>query len=266
MRKELTLKIIERIKQSGKYCDLMSNGTLIDENVAEKLVSYELDRILISLDGPSASVNDFLRGEGAFSKTIEGIKNIQKAKERFNSDKPKIQISSVINSMNSSYIKELFELAKVLEVDELELHQMLVYESTEERVGDLKLDRREKENLTQKINKLENEAEESEIRFDGDALKISFEDESEPSDDSEEYFCLQPFYTLLVDMLGEVAPCCPGGSSSEDVGLPQRSLEDVWYGEYLSSIRENVSQGKRMKFCANCGVNNLREDLKRAIN
>lgn len=51
---------------------LSTNGTLIDERVAEALSELEIS-IQISLDGARPSVHDQVRGEGAFARTMRGI-------------------------------------------------------------------------------------------------------------------------------------------------------------------------------------------------
>lgn len=51
---------------------LTTNGTLIDDNTAHILVDLGLD-MQISLDGPNEAIHDFMRGKGAFVKTMKAI-------------------------------------------------------------------------------------------------------------------------------------------------------------------------------------------------
>lgn len=271
MRKNLTLNIVEEIKGEDKFCDLMTNGTLLDDETIERLVRCGLDRILISLDGPSATVNDKIRGKGVFDKVIKSIKRINYYKEEFKSEKPEIQISSVINSYNYNKLVEMAYLAQELGVDELELHQMLVYEDTRKTVSDLILDDREKEELTENIKEVKDISDNFSLNFNSDALDLQLSEDKElragkKEKDETQFFCFQPFYTLLIDMAGKVAPCCPGGSSARKVDFENRTLRDIWYGEYLTGLRDQVIAGNKMDFCENCGVNNLREDLLKEFN
>ncbi|MBU0468352.1 MAG: radical SAM protein [Candidatus Omnitrophica bacterium] len=62
--------IIEEAKKSGMICDMVTNGTLISQNVETIKL---LDKICISLDGPKET-HEKNCGEGTFNKSLEGIK------------------------------------------------------------------------------------------------------------------------------------------------------------------------------------------------
>ena len=49
---------------------LLTNGTLVDEDVASQLIETGVDRIQVSLDGPDAASNDAVRGEGVYDKVL----------------------------------------------------------------------------------------------------------------------------------------------------------------------------------------------------
>ena len=55
-----------------------SNGTLITDEVAEKLKQYRFERICITVDGSSERVHDIIRGRGSFVKALQGIQKLQK--------------------------------------------------------------------------------------------------------------------------------------------------------------------------------------------
>lgn len=52
---------------------LLSNGKAITREIAEKLHRSGVARIRISLDGSSAEINDFIRGEGSFDYAIKAL-------------------------------------------------------------------------------------------------------------------------------------------------------------------------------------------------
>lgn len=59
---------------------LETNGTLIDERMANLFKELTIRHVAISLDAPIAEIHDKLRGQvGAFAATIKGIKNAVKA-------------------------------------------------------------------------------------------------------------------------------------------------------------------------------------------
>lgn len=62
--------------QTFEHVDLLTNGTLITEEIADKLAEYkEKLRICVSLDGSTAEIHNNIRGWG-FSEVVSGIKNL----------------------------------------------------------------------------------------------------------------------------------------------------------------------------------------------
>jgi SynChlorMet cassette radical SAM/SPASM protein ScmE len=90
---------------------LNSNGTLVDAGNAERLAAYRfLKGVAVSLDGPTAEVNDGLRGRGAFQKAIRGIEQLRQHGLGVN-------ISSVLTRLNADHVVDMVHLAHDLGVD-----------------------------------------------------------------------------------------------------------------------------------------------------
>jgi len=61
--------------QEISHLHILSNGTLITDEIVEKLKKFtKLDSIQISLDGSSPETHDKIRGPGNFEKAIRGIR------------------------------------------------------------------------------------------------------------------------------------------------------------------------------------------------
>jgi len=81
MRKDL-FDLIAYADQKGLRTVLSTNGTLITEQVAEKLASLKVSYVGISLDGPQ-NLHDSFRGvKGSFAETMKGIENCRRAQIR----------------------------------------------------------------------------------------------------------------------------------------------------------------------------------------
>ncbi|MEW6573107.1 MAG: radical SAM protein [Bacillota bacterium] len=65
-------------RQSGIKTTLLTNGTLIDSDLAYQLVG-SFDRVNVSLDSSIEVRHDFGRGEGSFRKVIKGINALKQA-------------------------------------------------------------------------------------------------------------------------------------------------------------------------------------------
>jgi len=69
--------IIEQIQEMDLEFSILTNGTLIDQNVAKRLKQYSnLKNIQISIDGITEETNSITRGKGSFEKIIRGIHNV----------------------------------------------------------------------------------------------------------------------------------------------------------------------------------------------
>ena len=82
-----------------------TNGTLITEEMAWKLKEVPISRLGISLDFPTAELQDEFRGQtGAFAAVMDGIANARKVGIE-------IQINSTITELNVNYLEDLLALA-----------------------------------------------------------------------------------------------------------------------------------------------------------
>jgi heme b synthase len=82
-----------------------TNGTLLTPDIAARLASVPLSRIAISLDFPTAGLQDRFRGQsGAFEAALAGVRNARKAGME-------VQINSTLTKMNVTYLDELLAMA-----------------------------------------------------------------------------------------------------------------------------------------------------------
>jgi heme b synthase len=89
----------------GLTVALATNGTLIDERVAKKIVDAGIQRVSISIDGADAETHDnFRKLKGSFDRAIEGINHLTRLDME-------IQINCTIAKHNVDQLKDLYELA-----------------------------------------------------------------------------------------------------------------------------------------------------------
>ena len=67
-------EISNRAKEMGFYVGLSSNGTLIDESNIERIAAVGYNYVGVSLDGIKKTHDKFRRMEGAFDKSMQGIR------------------------------------------------------------------------------------------------------------------------------------------------------------------------------------------------
>jgi AdoMet-dependent heme synthase len=82
-----------------------SNGTLITDEIANRLKSIPISRIAVSLDFPLPSLQDKFRGQaGAYAAAMAGISAIRKAGME-------LQINCTLTKLNIAYLEQLLKLA-----------------------------------------------------------------------------------------------------------------------------------------------------------
>jgi len=105
-------------KSSGLYMSINTNGTLINERVAEKLKEIGFAYYGVSLDGATSEVHDRFRGvAGCFERTLNGIKNLIRVGEA-----DKVCISFTVARENKDEIPEMIRLR-----DELGIRKVVLY-------------------------------------------------------------------------------------------------------------------------------------------
>jgi radical SAM protein with 4Fe4S-binding SPASM domain len=82
--KEFFLSYLGEARARDLSISVTSNGTLIDEELAERLIDHDLKTVTISVDGWNEETNDASRGAGSFVKACRGIGHLVAAKRRRN--------------------------------------------------------------------------------------------------------------------------------------------------------------------------------------
>jgi len=97
----------------GLRVALATNGTLVTEEVARKIVDAGVRRVSISLDGANAATHEAFRGiPGAFEAALKGFRNLQELGMS-------LQINMTIARHNAQQLPEVLELAKSIGADAL---------------------------------------------------------------------------------------------------------------------------------------------------
>lgn len=73
--------IIEKLRGHGVKVQMISNGGLIDDAIAERLAALKIGYVQITLNGPEAAMHDeHVGGPGHFERTLRGIKALRARK------------------------------------------------------------------------------------------------------------------------------------------------------------------------------------------
>ncbi|MFA9557275.1 radical SAM protein [Evansella sp. AB-rgal1] len=112
-------EIASYANKKGITLAMASNGTLINEKVAQKIKQSGIRRVAISFDGPSPSIHDKFRGlPGSFDDALRGLKTVQ-------SIGIQTQMNTTITKHNVDHVEKMLQLAEYNNVDALHLFMLV---------------------------------------------------------------------------------------------------------------------------------------------
>ncbi|NPA97004.1 MAG: radical SAM protein [Crenarchaeota archaeon] len=97
--------IVKLIHDYGLSWRLITNGTLINEDVARVIARNEPSSVIISIDGPDKATHEFIRGANTFERVINALQILKK-------HNVKLSINTVLHRMiDETKISAMIELA-----------------------------------------------------------------------------------------------------------------------------------------------------------
>ena len=98
---------------------LATNGTIMDEHVAQKVIDVGIRRVSMSFDGPTAEIHDNFRGiHGAFDSSVAAFKLLK-------SMGMSLQINTTVARHNYTKLNEMYQLALDLGADALHIFMLV---------------------------------------------------------------------------------------------------------------------------------------------
>jgi len=112
-------ELADHARGCGLPTALATNGTLINDEMARKIVDAGFRRVSMSFDGPDAAVHDgFRKIDGAFEASVEGFRLLR-------SMGMSMQINTTIAKHNYARLDEMYRLALELGADALHLFMLV---------------------------------------------------------------------------------------------------------------------------------------------
>lgn len=105
-------QIMSYAHELGFSWGMTSNGTLIDDNIAQSLKRVGMSTISISLDGMADTHNQMRQIPKAWERAIRGIESLRKV-EGFRN----IQVTTVVTHKNIAQLDDVYNVVKNLGVD-----------------------------------------------------------------------------------------------------------------------------------------------------
>ncbi|MGO9377765.1 MAG: radical SAM protein [Dissulfurispiraceae bacterium] len=236
--------ILEEISWKGANIYILSNGTLIDKEIARKLARIGVAGVQVSIEGPE-NIHEQIRGKGSFAASIAGVKNLLDAGIA-------VTLNATLSLLNARYFPEMISLSKSLGVQKLGFSRLVPYGR-----GAAMLD---KMIAADEVKKLYNDIFSSDaspvkiVTGDPIASQLSMNEVLEDTGDNAVGGCAAGVSGMTILTNGTLTPCrrlnIPIGNVLEN------SLREVWaVSPVLEALRDRKRYEGRCGKCkrwANC--------------
>lgn len=279
LRKDV-FSIIKKAKEKNLFVELITNGTLITHDTAQKLLASDVDLVTVSIDAPEFELHDQIRGaNGLWEQSTKGLRTLYELRTKSKLQKPRLAIDYVVNKINCKLIPEMIDLKNSLGFDEIHLLPIIgrtpVAEGLFLEIDDL---RWLKQNLklirhkmkmqklpTSKLIPISSICDDMEGATKGryKILNVNLSKKAK-----REISCFAACVQATIDPFGNVYPCCYActfQNSSGDLtrtcwgdedfpmgNLRQESFMHIWTGPKFHEFRNYCNKG-RYNMCRSCG-------------
>ncbi len=253
--KEQLLELLEACKREHVTVNLITNGLLLDRELAFRIVELGLYNMNVSLDAATPQTYKKIRGND-FELVKRNLKYVLEAKKELNSEYPTLDLSFVGMVDNIKELPDFINLAcelgarKVVlqalsEVPDSLVHNQDVFIHNRElglKYYHKALEVAEKTGMTLELfppDQFETEREDSE------------DDHKIPEIDGEKMIksCTEPWHAMFLSAEGTVSPCCGLGGYGD---LNETSFDDIWNGKKMSGLRSVLKTEKIPQSCIYC--------------
>jgi MoaA/NifB/PqqE/SkfB family radical SAM enzyme len=119
--------VLGRLREDGFPTYLLSNGTLVDQAAAERLVGLRVAGIQVSLEGPEA-VHDEIRGPGSFRQALRGVDHLLRAGAC-------VDFNVTLSARNAGFVDEVVAIAQAAGVPRIGFSRLVPYGRGTELLG-----------------------------------------------------------------------------------------------------------------------------------
>ena len=223
-------EILDYARNCGFSSSLMSNGTLIDGDMAERIKEAQVSDVQVSLDGLEATHNS-LRGEGSYQRTLKGIRNLVARGLEIN-------INLTVSRLNMGETGELVRLAEELGVSAIAFSR-LVPTGRGSKLSNQTLSRVEVSDFYKKLREFRGKS--RIVVTSRDPLAAIAEMEGEiPQSEMPIGGCAAGISGVTIAADGTIMPCRRMGLPIGNIG--EGSFRELWAGSpVLWSLRRRES-------------------------
>ena len=226
--------VLAEITRLGMVGHINTNGHFLNPENVTRLIASGVDSINVSLDAPDAGTHNRIRGNRrSYETATEGMAEVLRQRKN---GKPRIGITTVLNSRNLEKGVEMAQLARELGVDSLGFIPLHEYHDGSD-LGEILVDRdfaAQSEDALRRIR-----AEGAGILENSDGYLSLFPRcfSGKPSG----LKCFAPYNSMVVDCYGRVFPCVPFSEIDEPIAtIDADGLASCWKSEAYAKKRADL--------------------------
>ena len=242
------IKAIDKVAYAAEkniLVEMTSNGSLFNKRAIDKMLNSTITTLSISMDGATAPVFESIRKQSRFSKVVEGVSELIKARNLQNSELS-VVAWSVIQKENFHELLDIVELCQGMGFDSLTLQIQMTGWGKDEWV-----EKNKKLAIDPETQETKKALDQAILLGEKLGLAVRVYDEGMLSFDNQ---CTWPWHSAYIDADGSVVPCCyvADGNVKNFGSLKNSSLSDVWVNRPYQEFRKAIAANKIPSFCENC--------------
>ncbi|MEM5829508.1 MAG: radical SAM protein [Candidatus Aenigmatarchaeota archaeon] len=279
---EMTIPLMKKIKNYGMLGIITTNGTMWRNKDIEATVKMGWDRIHFSIDGPNSKVHDYLRNvPGTFERVMRTIKKFNMLKKKYHTDKPMLNINTVLSRKNYRLLPDIVNLAKKCGIGFIFVDPLIVYSDIGEKLKMKKSDLEkfhpflkkarelaEKLGIGNNFSGLQNNLNEELIEKSSKMNEVIEKDVKNVENLNVSKFlknfltvpCYKPWFHITIKCDGRTTSCDVPVTGGDNIR--NKSLKEVWDGPYFQWLRKGLLSVKIPEFCAQCNASHISQRRK----
>lgn len=250
--------LLEAIKKKGKEGHVITNGTKLTPDLADRLIACKWDALFISVNAATKGVYTLINGVDSYDLVLQNIKYL--VANRKNRTGPKIGMSLCVQKGNYREIIPFFEMGIALGIDEVFLGPLSPYDLTLKQRSALALDNKERLEtlgILEKAKKLLKKAPHLENNIDK-VMRVYTEHPNFNFINPNPHYwhvrhCDLVQHSVDISPDGDIKPCGYGYQLEEDfhldMNIKDSNIQSIWRTEKYKDFRKRLDRGDFYPAC-----------------